>query len=100
MQPLTRPRLADNLRLAGNIILITLDLPVDERETNQFIDQLAQATRSHVINSNWGADRFQAEFEHVSHRFYLHIEWNCEAMWLECQQGNENIAQLLDLLTQ
>ncbi|MCW8109875.1 DUF3630 family protein [Alteromonas ponticola] len=98
-KPLDKRKLADRLVITGNKAVFTVPLPSDKHATTQFIEQFLQSTGTRLISSEWGADRFQAVLEQQSQRFYLHIEWLCEAMWLEYEHSTDDIENLVNTLT-
>ncbi len=95
MQQLNLPTLRNSLESAEDKVIINLPLPSSTEDTNAFIKQFARCTQSTVVSSEWGADRFQSTLEKNNTRFYLHIEWLCEAMWIEGHGQSKQIICLL-----
>ncbi len=100
MQQLNLKALLSCLDTVEDKVIIRLPLPTTIDDTNSFIAQLAECTESHIVNSEWGADRHQSTFEKTGIYFYLHIEWLCEAMWIEATHSDYDGNQLVNLLAQ
>nr|WP_269468594.1 DUF3630 family protein [Alteromonas sp. ASW11-130] len=75
-----------------------MPIPQTVQETNLFIKQFTQCTHSQLINAEWGADRYQAVFEKDNRRYCLHIEWLCDAMWIESHHSDFAIKAVINLL--
>ncbi|GGW84356.1 DUF3630 family protein [Alteromonas halophila] len=87
MQQLTAADLRLALIISDDVISLKLPLPAGVAATNQWVKQFCALTGCHLLNHEWGADRYQAHLQCNNYRLLLCIEWLCEAIWLERAAG-------------
>ncbi|MBU3023684.1 DUF3630 family protein [Aestuariibacter sp. A3R04] len=86
---------AQSAQLQGNAIVLSLPLPHSPAEANRLITQFAQAFECKLHAPDWGADRLQVLFTCHQQQYLFHIEWLCEAIWIEPVGANDEKLTLL-----
>lgn len=78
------------MTLINQAIIINQPLPVSVSATTRFVQGLCTCFNWQKQEIEWGVDRCQVLLSSGDSRIkvMLHIEWNCEAMWLESLGGS------------
>lgn len=82
------------MTLNSQAIIIDQPLPPTPLATTRFVNQLCHCFKLQNQELEWGIDRCQVLLSGAMNsseqniKLMLHIEWNCEAMWLESLGGS------------
>lgn len=69
--------------LPENRVSVDLPLPESPARAHQFVEHLCNGLVMRAAEPEWGADRLQVVLSSGDMRIRVHMEWLCDAIWIE-----------------
>ncbi|WP_421133193.1 hypothetical protein [Alteromonas sp. A079] len=100
---LTKSTILDGLEPHDQSVVIAIAMPSTPLKTAQLINAFCTFFNCSAQPTDWGADRCQTILspidDSLSLCFLMHVDWLCDAIWLEPLGKNQDINALVQYLT-